>query len=288
MDETTDEPRDEPDDPPGDGRSRVLACGAILTLCAAVAGLWWPSWVLDYGRSEPWRTALCWAGDLAALAWCLRSAATGRPLLAAVPGGWATAGMLLTVFADLGVTGSLLYADRVGYQRGVPAVGRVVAVRWPGRVGDEGGRPVDLWVRFPQAGGGFETGGTQLTLGLPADDGKTGRFPADAADWCRGRLAADADPAAPDPGPPPTIGLRYDPAWPGRFWTDTQLWHSPPFCRFLMAVTGVSQAALLLYYGVRKRGERGEDRELLAGPGAVVVMTLPALLLSGLVDRGWV
>ena len=55
-----------------------------------------------------------------------------------------------------------------------------------------------------------------------------------------------------------------------------------------MAVTGVSQAGLLLYFGVWKRGERGEDHELLAGPGAVVVMTLPALLLSGLVDRGWV
>ena len=272
---------------------RALCLAAVLGATAVAAGLWWDWWVFEFARSEPWRAALSWWGDGVALLTCLWAIGIGSAWTAPADrdaARWATVGVTLSLLADCGVTASLLVADARGSARAVPAIGQVAGADGSARIADGQSGQIRLRVRFPLAGGGVHEGRVALFLGR----NQPGDLPPDLRLWL-GRTLSDLPGAA---GPPPAVAVRYDPAWPGRFWLAKQEWGDLSVGRLSVCMLPLMQLALILFDPLealltarRPTDRRPEGMDELTwattGPCRVAFVSLPLLIVVGLIEQGW-
>ena len=160
-----------------------------------------------HGRLEPWKIAGYWVGDATALAcflWYVGSSlATGsRP----IPAGSevrqrraAAVSLLIGLAVDVGVTWHISRAEDAGYDSGLVTTAEVVAVR-------RADAPYILDCRYVDAASRAHQGNLRVYE-------NRGRPPAAGLGVWRPRdLRAKPVPL--------TIRVRYDPAWPRRFWAD--------------------------------------------------------------------
>ena len=279
---------------------RTAAVAATLLAVWLTARLWWDWWAVEWARSEPWRSAASWSGDLAALAACLWHLAFGRwgdpdPERPPRPRtGWAAAGVILALLADLAATGSVLWAERAGSARAIPAAGRVTHAAATSHVAAGRDGLARLTVTFPLADGRPFVGRTTEEVGPggdPADRVRRGppRLPRAVSDW----VVRHADRGRPAPGPSPAVAVRYDPAWPARFWVGRQRWGDLSLARLALSVLlPLVQLTLVLAEPVDRllgrlglrRGPSAFDAPLIrlfTGPTRAAAVSLPLLLLLG-------
>ena len=280
--------------------ARRAANAAVLAGGVALAGwLWWDWWVFEFDRNEPWRALLSWWGDAFAVAWCLLALLTGRASLRLSAGRpawwerdgatlaearraarWAWAGMTLSVAGDLGVTASQAWADRAGYARAAPVVGRVTGAE-VAAADKHGDRQVRLQITFPTPAGPHAG---RAFLNYRADGNPD--LPKPLLGWLRRTIDGFPNGRA----APPAVGVRYDPEWPGRFWVDGTDWDDWSFARFfLMALPAMQFVWLLMDAPDLLRDGVADGGSLVAlGPWAMGVVTVPLLIFCGVMQRmGW-
>ncbi|QDT15787.1 hypothetical protein [Alienimonas californiensis] len=271
----------------------TLLVGGVVLAC----WLWWDWWVLECHRTEPWRAVLGWWGDAVALLWCLFALLSGRANLSLSNIGppttpfdwrrladrrraarWAWVGMLLSVTADLGVTVSQAWADRRGEAQSVAVAGEVLSAEI-GPPDKHGVRQVRLRVRFPTPDGP-QAG----AIGIRFDAGPNPDLSPALTGWLRRAVHGGRVPPN-----PPTVAVRYDPGWPGRFWVDDTTWDDWTFARFFLMILPVVQALWLLMDAPGIFRGVPDDTDLSAmGPWAVAIVTLPMLIFCGVLQRmGW-
>ena len=282
---------------------RLAAVAVLWCLCAAVVWLWWPQWRADFARTEPWLAALSWWGELASVAWATAAILTGRLTWTGGRGATrpgenvrtlAVAGVLVSLAADLLVTLSGFWADRVAWDDAAVSVGVTVAAeRVP--ADRQGSVDVRLRVWFPLPAAPrppflrSHEGVTTVRLPRPPFDPweRIGpdRLPPPLAAWAWN--AAHGRPA----GPPVAVPVRYDPDHPGRFWVAGQGWDRGAPSRLLLAFLPILQAGMLIVWLRDFRGGAGVDpfnrflaRHLPAFPLATELLFLGGW---GLLENGW-